>query len=187
MRSYFLSAEGIALRDVTREDLAAYRVWLNNGEVTHFLEMGARPTSDGDLEAFWTLANEQRDAVIFIIEARDSGLAVGTCGLYLIETIPRRAQFNILIGDPSVWDRGYGSEATRLLLEYGFLTLNLNSIQLGVNADNARAVRSYEKCGFVHEGVRRQFVYRNGRYYDTVMMSVLREEYTAEGFGCGLR
>ena len=81
MRSYFLSAEGIALRGVTREDLAAYRAWLNNGEVTHFLEMGARPTSDDDLEAFWTLANEKRDAIVFIIEARDSGLAVGTCGL----------------------------------------------------------------------------------------------------------
>lgn len=181
MGSYFLSAEGIRLRGVTRDDLAAYRAWLDNDEVTHFLEMGSRPTRESDIEAFWTLANEQRDAIVFTIEARDDVRAVGTCGLYLIEPIPRRAQFNILIGDPSVWDRGYGSEATRLLLEYGFLTLNLNSIQLGVNAENARAVRSYEKCGFVHEGVRRQFVYRNGRYYDSVMMSVLREDYLTEG------
>jgi RimJ/RimL family protein N-acetyltransferase len=182
MTSHFLNGNHINLRAVTRDDLPAYARWLDNAEVTHYLEMGARPTRDSDLETFWHIANEQNDAVVFIIEAGDTKEAVGICGFYLIEAIPRRAQFNILIGEPSVWDRGYGSEATRLLLEYGFLKLNLNSIQLGVNADNLRAIKSYEKCGFVHEGVRRQFVFRNGRYYDIVMMSILHEEY--RNLGC---
>lgn len=179
MDSYFLSGQHIHLRAVTRDDLPVYANWLNNPEVTHYLEMGARPTRESDLESFWRMANEQNDAIVFIIEDGDTKQAVGTCGLYLIEPIPRRAQFNILIGETTVWDRGFGSEAAKLLLQYGFQKLNLNSIQLGVNAENKRAIRSYEKCGFVQEGVRRQFVFRNGRYYDIVMMSVLSEEFRA--------
>lgn len=167
----------MVLRAFARDDLATYAQWLNNAEVTHLLEMGARPTRESDCETFWKLANETEDAVVFAIESGETQQAVGTCGLYLINPICRRAQLNILLGEPSVWDKGFGSEATKLLLEYGFAKLNLNSIQLGVNADNKRAVRAYEKCGFVHEGIRRQFVYRNGRYYDVVMMSVLRDEF----------
>jgi RimJ/RimL family protein N-acetyltransferase len=175
----FLRGRAIDLVALTRDDLASYRRWLDDSRVTEFLEMGARPTRDADCEAFWRLASEAEDAVVFAIAERKGGKTVGTCGLYLIQWMARRAQFNILIGEPSAWDRGYGTEAARLILAYAFDVLNLNSVQLGVNADNARAVRSYEKVGFVHEGMRRQFVYRNGRYYDSVMMSVLRDEYQA--------
>jgi RimJ/RimL family protein N-acetyltransferase len=175
----FLQGSRITLRALTRDDLALYRRWLDDPRVTEFLEMGARPTRDADCEAFWRLASESDDAIVFAIAERKGGKTVGTCGLYLIQWMARRAQFNILIGEPTAWDKGYGTEAAHLILGYAFDVLNLNSVQLGVNADNARAVRSYEKVGFVHEGVRRQFVYRNGRYYDSVMMSVLRDEYKA--------
>jgi RimJ/RimL family protein N-acetyltransferase len=178
-RASFLGKRTIALRAFAHGDLDAYRRWLDDPKVTEFLEMGARPTRDADCEAFWRLANESDDAIVFAIVERKTGAVVGTCGLYLIQWICRRAQFNILIGEPAAWDKGYGSEAARLILGYAFDKLNLNSVQLGVNADNKRAIRSYEKVGFVHEGVRRQFVYRNGRYYDMVMMSVLREDYAA--------
>jgi RimJ/RimL family protein N-acetyltransferase len=178
-RPAFLAGRAIDLVAPTRDDLALYRRWLDDPKVTEFLEMGARPTRDADCEAFWRLASEAEDAIVFAIAERKGGRTVGTCGLYLIQWLARRAQFNILIGEPSAWDKGYGSEAARLILAYAFDVLNLNSVQLGVNADNARAVRSYEKVGFVREGVRRQFVYRNGRYYDSVMMSVLRDEYKA--------
>jgi RimJ/RimL family protein N-acetyltransferase len=175
----FLRGRASDLVALTRDDLALYRRWLDDPRVTEFLEMGARPTRDADCEAFWRLAGEAEDAIVFAIAERKGGRTVGTCGLYLIQWLARRAQFNILIGEPAAWDKGYGSEAARLILDYAFDVLNLNSVQLGVNADNARAVRSYEKVGFVREGVRRQFVYRNGRYYDSVMMSVLRDEYRA--------
>ena len=178
-RPPFLRGRAIDMVAFTRDDLDAYRRWLDDLRVTEFLEMGARPTRDADCEAFWRLANESEDAIVFAIAERKGGRTVGTCGLYLIQWMARRAQFNILIGEPSAWDKGYGTEAAHLILAYAFDVLNLNSVQLGVNADNARAVRSYEKVGFVHEGVRRQFVYRNGRYYDMAMMSVLRDEYRA--------
>lgn len=175
--SGFLTGDKIALRGIRRSDLEHYRRWLDNAEVTHFLEMGWRPTHDQDLEAVFKNMTENHETVAFVVEHKSSGQPVGVCGLYLIQWLARRGQFNILIGDPAMWDQGLGSEATRLILAYGFDTLNLESIQLGVNGDNVRAVRAYEKAGFVHEGVRRKFVYRNGRYYDVVVMSVLREDY----------
>lgn len=177
MSEGFLRGKRIDLRAFRREDLDAYRRWLDDPRVTEFLEMGWRPTRDSDLDAWWKLANESADAVVFAIAERKKGAAVGTCGLYAISATARRAQFNILIGEPAAWDKGFGTEALELLLDYGFDVLNLNSIQLGVNADNKRAVRSYEKAGFVHEGARREFVYRNGRYYDSLMMSLLRREW----------
>jgi RimJ/RimL family protein N-acetyltransferase len=173
----YLQGKKVALRAFGRGDLPAYRRWLDEPRVTEYLEMGWRPTRDSDVEAWWKLADETPDAVVFAIVDARKGKAVGTCGLYAISWIARRAQFNILIGEPTAWDKGFGTEALSLLLAYGFDVLNLESINLGVNADNKRAVRSYEKAGFAVEGVRRKFVYRNGRYYDSIMMSVLREEY----------
>ena len=179
MSEGFIIGEKIALRAIRRSDMGAYARWLDNHDVTHFLEMGWKPLSEPDLEATFKSLTESAETVAFVIEDRASGEAVGTCGLYLIQWVARRAQFNILIGEPSVWDKGFGTEATRLVVGYGFDTLNLESIQLGVNADNDRALKSYEKTGFVHEGRRRKFVYRNGRYYDLVVMGIVREEYQA--------
>ena len=67
-----------------------------------------------------------------------------------------------------------------LLLRHGFRTLNLNRVYLRVHADNKRAIRTYEKVGFVHEGKLRQAVYKNGKYKDVLLMSVLHDEWNVE-------
>lgn len=174
----FLVGEKILLRGLRREDMETYRGWIENPAVTELMESGWRPISDQELEALYKGSTEPNDTVVFVIVDRASGQAVGTCGLYLIQWICRRAEFRIIIGDPTAWNRGFGSEAARLLVDMAFTRLNLEVIYLGVNADNLRAIRSYEKAGFKKEGVRRKLIYRNGRYYDAVMMSLLREEYT---------
>jgi RimJ/RimL family protein N-acetyltransferase len=175
----FLIGSKITLRGALREDMTVYRRWLDNPIVTEYLEMGWRPTSGAILDETFEALTNAADTSAFVMVEKTSGRAVGTCGLYQIQWVARRAQFNILIGEPDAWNKGLGTEALELLLDYGFERLNLNSIFLGVNAENKGAVRSYEKAGFVHEGCRRQFIYRNGRYYDSLMMSVLQSEYRA--------
>lgn len=133
--------------------------------------MGWRPVGEADL----ALYRESPDSISYIIEV--DGKPIGTCGLYLIQWRARRAQFNILIGEPESWGKGYGTEALRLLLDHAFNVLNLNSVNLGVNAENKGAIRSYEKAGFSRDGVRPEFIYRNGRYYDLVVMTILREQF----------
>ena len=174
---YFLTGEKVGLRGMRRDDLALYSKWLDNPEVTAFLEMGWKPTTEADLETTYREATSDPNAVVLVICDREMGAPIGTTGLYLIHWPCRRAQFRILIGEPSYFDSGCGTEATRLMVVYGFRTLNLETIYLGVNAENARAIRAYEKAGFTVEGRQRQFIYRNGRYYDCVNMSVLRDEY----------
>lgn len=177
----FLSGNNISLRGLRKDDAESYRSWLDNPDVTHFMESGARPASDKDIEDIYRQA-EQSDTVAFIIEDKD-GRAIGSCGLYVIQWVCRRADFRIIIGDPSAWGKGIGTEAAELVLAYGFEKLNLETIYLGVNAENTRAIRSYEKAGFIREGIRRKLIYRNGRYYDAIMMSVLREEHDARRLG----
>lgn len=173
----FLSDGKVLLRGMRRDDLEVYRRWLDNPEVTRFMEMGWKPTSEAALEATYREATEAFDAVVFVIEDRAGARPVGTTGLYLINWPGRRAQFRILIGEPDAFDKGYGTAATRLVVSYAFERLNMETVYLGVNEENVRAVKAYEKAGFVREGVQRHFIYNNGRYYNAVMMSVIRGDY----------
>ena len=179
----FIEGEKVDLRGLRREDMETYRAWLDSPAVTKFMETGWRPVSDHDLDELYRISTNTPDTVAFAIADKSTGNIVGCCGLYVIQWICRRADFRIIVGEPGAWNKGIGSEAARLTVAYGFDKLNLETIYLGVNTENEGAVKSYEKAGFVREGVRRKLIYRNGRYYDALMMSVLREEFMARKAG----
>jgi len=80
-------------------------------------------------------------------------------------------------GEKAEWSKGYATEATHLLIGHAFETLNLNRVWLHVYDKNPRALRAYEKVGFKKEGVLRQDHYREGRYWNTIVMAILREEW----------
>lgn len=82
-----------------------------------------------------------------------------------------------MIGEKSYWNKGYGTEAVRLLAKHGFHTINLHRIYLRVLENNLRAIRAYEKAGFTHEGRQRQADYKNGMYIDLLVMSMLQSEF----------
>lgn len=175
----FLSDDRVTLRGMLRSDLELYRTWVDNPEVTHYMEMGWRPCSDHDLEKTYVEATQSPTDVVMVIEENATGKAIGTTGLYLINWPGRRTQFRILIGEPSCFGKGYGTSATRLIVKYGFERLNMETIYLGANQDNIGATRAYEKAGFTHDGVQPNFIYNNGRYYNAVMMSIVRSQYFA--------
>ena len=102
---------------------------------------------------------------------------IGSLAFNEIDWRNRAAEFGIMIGDKTYWNRGYGTEAVRLLVNHGFNTLNLNRIFLRVFENNPRAIRAYEKAGFVHEGRLRQAEFRDGKYIDVLMMSMLKDEF----------
>ncbi len=115
--------------------------------------------------------------IVLAVEPIEENKLVGTVGLHRIDWVNRDAEFGIAITDKNCWDRGLGTEATVLTLEYGFLMLNLHRIWLRVYEYNKRAIHVYEKCGFKHEGVLREARYFNGKYHNVFVMGILAEEF----------
>jgi RimJ/RimL family protein N-acetyltransferase len=123
-----------------------------------FLEAGASP-----------------QAAFFAIETLTDRTPIGGCGLMDVEPWSRRASLGIWIGKP-YWKLGYGTDATRTICRFGFRQMNLHRIELNVFAWNARAIRAYEKVGFVLEGTRREDAFAGGTHVDALLMGVLEDE-----------
>lgn len=113
----------------------------------------------------------------FLIVRMDNDEPVGTCRLKQINLINRRAEIGIFIGEKNCWNMGIGTEAIRLLLDFGFNIINLRNIMLEVYSFNERAIRAYEKCGFKEIGRRRKSLIYGGKEYDEVYMDILSEEF----------
>lgn len=178
--SEYLTEKDVYLRGFERVDLEAFRQWWNNSEVTRYMESGWCPATDKILEDFFVSATTNPKNIVFVIVHRETGTVIGTCGLYEIFWPGRRAEFRIMMGEPSFFNLGYGTQATLSLLDYGFRKANMEVIHLGVNVKNIGAIKSYEKAGFVREGVRRNFVYSQGEYCDALVMSILRSEFHSQ-------
>lgn len=179
----FMVGRQVYVRGLQKNDLPAMVEWISDHEVTRLLFMGSRPVTTESLEKEWERDQHDPSIVTFAVCARENDEFIGTTGLYVINWIMRSAEFRIFLGNKKYWNRGIGTECTKLMAVYGFEKLNLNRIWLGVNADNIGGVRAYEKAGFVREGVLRQEQYRNFRYYDAIRMSMLRSEYEASREG----
>ncbi len=174
-----IDGDRIRLRHVEKEDLPQFVEWLNDPEVSQGLSMHT-PLSMAEEENWFDKMlkspNEERP---LCIEARqdDGWQMIGNSGFFSIDWRNRNAELGIFIGDKNYWDQGYGTEGVRLLLRHGFSTLNLHRIFLRVFEDNPRAIRAYEKAGFIHEGRQRQAEYHDGQFHDVLFMSVLRPEW----------
>lgn len=113
----------------------------------------------------------------FAIRTLADDQLIGLIGLYTIYWPHAEAFMGIQIGERDYWGRGYGTDALRVLLRYGFLELNLQRVALSFLEGNERAQRSYEKCGFRIEGRERQAWVYDGRRWDEIYMGLLREEW----------
>jgi ribosomal-protein-alanine N-acetyltransferase len=178
MKNPFITGKKIYLRGLTREDLTGPMFqWANDPQVTHFMFMGLRPNSSEQLQKEFEALNTSEKDFVFAIIDKKTDQHIGNAGLYTVNWISRSAEYRIIIGNPKFWNKGIGQEAAKLLIDYGFQKLNLNKVWLGVNRENKAGVQSYKKSGFTEEGILRQEIYRNGKYYDAIRMSFLRQEY----------
>lgn len=178
MQNPFLIGSTIYLRPLERADCPQMAAWLNDPDVRRTL-LARGPLTLADEEAFLSrLAQSQTDIVLGIV-VQQADRFIGMTALHQIDGRNRHALFGITVGDKSAWGQGYGTEATRIMVRYAFDTLNLNRVCLYVYDFNPRAIRVYEKAGFRVEGRLRQDVFREGRYADTVIMGILREEWAA--------
>ena len=117
--------------------------------------------------------------VLFAIYELDTLTLIGETALFGINHADGTAMFGINIGLKAYWSKGFGTEATRLVLDYGFRFLNLYNIALITFSFNERAIHAYLKSGFKEMGRRRGSVLLNGRRYDNVYMDCLASEFAS--------
>jgi UDP-4-amino-4,6-dideoxy-N-acetyl-beta-L-altrosamine N-acetyltransferase len=178
MLNPFLLGQKVYLRPLEREDALTLQPWFNDPEVNRYMLIH-RPLTRQTEEQFIDRVNNSEHELVMMIVRIDVDMPIGTTGFHQINFKNRNAMFGISIGDKEVWGQGFGTEAMFLMLQYAFDTLNLHRVGLQVFEYNERAIRVYEKLGFRQEGVLRQEHYREGRYWDTMFMGLLREEWRA--------
>ncbi len=163
----------IVLRPLAVRDLRRCTRWFSNPKVTHFLARESKMTL-AEEERWFREYERKPDEQVFAIELDRKH--IGNVGLHRVNRVHRKAQLGILIGEPSLWSKGYGTMAIRLVLRYAFDTLQLNKISLDVLEYNHRAIRSYEKVGFRREGIQREDLCKDGRFFHVIRMSILARE-----------
>jgi RimJ/RimL family protein N-acetyltransferase len=178
VKNPFLIGTKVYLRPLGREDAPLVVPWVNDAEVTRTLLLHRPMTLKVEEDYIDKMGQSEHD-VCFVIAERPSDRPVGLTSLHQIDFKDRHASFGIMIGAKGDWGKGYGTEATALVVGYAFETLNLNRVWLHVREDHERGIRAYEKAGFRKEGVLRQQMYREGRYWDLVAMGILREDWAA--------
>lgn len=173
-----LVGEKVYLSPKNAEDVEKFTEWLNDFQTTDYIGRSSQVMTL-EAEKEYLEKNLNAEASFFIIEEKTNKL-IGTIGLENISHINRKATLGIFIGDKEARNKGYGTEAINLILDYGFNYLNLNNVKLDVLGINERAIACYKKCGFKEYGRRRECVFLNGKYYDTIEMDILAEEFKGE-------
>ena len=166
-----ISGERLYLSPMNPDDAEIYTHWLNDPEVAQRIGAYTRITTlDGERAYIVTAAQEGQN---YSIVLNDGDRLIGNISLMDVNHLQRKATLGLFIGDVACRGKGYGTEAIRLILDYGFKWLNLHNIMLEVFANNPCAIACYQKVGFREFGRRTQSAFLNGEFVDDIMMEIL--------------
>jgi RimJ/RimL family protein N-acetyltransferase len=172
-----LRGEHVRLRAVEERDLPLLVRWMNDPEVRYWLHHSERPDATQEsVRGRFGLSGEGSANMVWMIETEEER-PVGHVGLLGVDPHSLRAELAISIGETDCWSHGYGTDAITAVLRHAFIDMGLRRVDLHTDADNARGIRCYEKCGFVREGVMRERRLRYGQPLDMVMMGILRDDW----------
>ena len=175
--------EKVALGPIRRDLMPLYNRWINDFEVLEYMGALQQPMTQEAEEAWFAQASRpQETSVDFLIYELPSYRPIGTTDLRNIDFRNRSAQFGIIIGEKDAWSKGYGTEATELMLHYAFNDLGLHSVWLTVFSFDPRGIRAYEKAGFKVVGSQREAHWAKGRFHDIVIMDCLSKDFDGKGF-----
>jgi RimJ/RimL family protein N-acetyltransferase len=176
-RPEVVPGERIFLSQVRRDDLPLLARWFSDLELTTYL--GAVGTSfmpEHEQEWYDSLVKD-RDGKTFAIIVREGQRLIGNVSFHSIDYRRGLTELGIAIGDKTAWGLGYGSEAVRLMCDYGFTFLGLHTISLWHVAFNERGHRAYLKAGFKEAGRLRGAELFDGQHYDRILMDITREDF----------
>jgi RimJ/RimL family protein N-acetyltransferase len=168
----------VYLRPGEREDIPLFVRWMNDHRTSRTLALEA-PISLAS-EAQWfdrMLADQGKGGYFFVACRLDDDRPIGTIGLFHLFLTDGSAGLGISVGDPADTGHGFGTDMLLALLAWAFDTIRMHRIWLDVYDFNPRAKHVYERIGFVHEGILREAIFREGRYVDVHRMAILEHEW----------
>jgi RimJ/RimL family protein N-acetyltransferase len=166
----------VMLTPITNADAPALFAWINDRDLVLF-NAPYRPVHEPTHREWLSGLSRRKDVVALGIRLVRGGRLIGVCQLTGINPVARSADLQIRIGDARSRGKGLGLEAVRLLLAVGFRDLNLHRIALQVFANNARAIRTYERAGFRDEGTLREAAFIDGEFVAVRLMAILEGEF----------
>ncbi len=176
---HLFEGEKVRLRSFELSDLDAIMEHWNDLETRHNSGR-ATPDSRQEREEFirnsWKLRSEGK-AYIFAIENKKTKEFLGHVSIYIQRNRARSANLGIFIYNKDHWDKGYGTDAMKVILNFGFNYQNLHRMDLGVYPTNKRAIHVYKKIGFKEVGRKREIRFMNGKYSDEIIMDILQREW----------
>ncbi len=173
----------VVLRRHVPANVTAFQRWYSDAEVARLARYQDGPMRSDEIDRFFQLRALGAESLTMAIHERETGRLIGSCAFSQVDGENGSAMYHITIGEKDTWGHGYGTEATQLMLDHAFGTLRLHRIALSVFEFNERAIRAYRRCGFVVEGRARESVWRDGRWWDELAMSVLASEWRARRAG----
>ncbi len=171
-----LTGKQVLLRPVKLSDAKRFVKWFNDPQVNKFMFVRGITLAEEKKYILNRIQGKVKDVLHFCIDTQ-TGVHIGAVSLESIQKRNKNASFGIIIGDKNYWSKGYGEEASRLILDYGFKKLKLHRVELDVYSYNHRAMGLYKKLGFKKEAVRREHNFYNGKFYDTIIMGLLDREW----------
>jgi len=174
-RRFMIAGEHVILRAFEREDAERCYRWMNDPNIVRTLKSRYPIAFQNEME--WLeramLANSTERH--FAIERRDDRSHIGNASIHDIDWVSRSGWFGLFIGEPTAWNRGFGSDAISTLVRFAFDEMNLEKLRINVFQYNDRATHVLETHGFVAEGRLRRDFYRDGAYHDLVIYSIFRD------------
>ena len=161
--------ERVALGPLDRNLIGTYWRWLNDFRMTRTIGQPV-PYTREQLEADYRQLAVESDGTEFTIYEKASGRPIGNVGWRDIDWRNRTAEYVIFIGEAAYRGQGYGTEVTRLMLDYAFATLGLHNVMLRVYAYNLAGYHAYRKAGFREFARHRQCKFMGGRLWDVIFM-----------------
>lgn len=179
-----IEGEKVYLRAVERKNLETLRKWRNQEWLRKYFREYREITEHMQEKWYENIVAQNDKFVNFEILAKvaeyngrkESDVLVGMCGLYYIDWKNKSAEFTIYIAKEYMRRKGFGSDALKTLLKYGFDEMNLNRIWCEV-FDNNEAIKIYSKLGFVKEGYLRQTNFSDGCYCNSYIMGMIKQDY----------
>lgn len=161
----------LEIRDVSQD----YCSWMNDPEVTKYLEIRLQKWTIKELENYVREIKKRPDILFWTILLKDKNQHIGNIKLGHINGINGFADIGIIIGEKAFWGKGFATEAIKLVVDYAFNKLNLQKLIAGANKSNISSVKIFQKAGFSELRTRKNPPFNDDKYKDSVLLGIVRK------------